>query len=157
VQACNQAIWCIRSRSNDDCYFIFNPFHLKHSTYFTFNPFHMKLLDLDWMLWIVWLHACTEMSDCTGYVLSSPYTETLGTQAPINTPVQCPWEAGLTELLTSRVKTLFTLFSFPVGSTCPGEQVPTNCIGSDFFYSCRCISVLVSMNISSLSTNLVEL
>jgi hypothetical protein len=53
VQACNQAIWCIRSRSNDDCYFIFNPFHLKHSTYFTFNPFHMKPLDLDWMLWIV--------------------------------------------------------------------------------------------------------
>ena len=76
VQACNQAIWCIRSRSNDDCYFIFNPFHLKHSTYFTFNPFHMKPLDLDWMLWIVWLHACTKMSDCTGYVLnmSSPIT-----------------------------------------------------------------------------------
>ena len=73
VQACNQAIWCIRSRSNDDCYFIFNPFHLKHSTYFTFNPFHMKPLDLDWMLWIVWLHACTKMSDCTGYVLNVGY------------------------------------------------------------------------------------
>jgi hypothetical protein len=71
VQACNQAIWCIRSRSDDDCYFIFNPFHLKHSTYFTFNPFHMKPLDLDWMLWIVWLHACTKMSDCTGYVLGN--------------------------------------------------------------------------------------
>jgi hypothetical protein len=41
VQACNQAIWCIRSKSNDDCYFIFNPFHLKYSTYFTFNPFHI--------------------------------------------------------------------------------------------------------------------
>jgi hypothetical protein len=69
VQAYNQAIWCIRSRSNDDCYFIFNPFHLKHSTYFTFNLFHMKPLDLDWMLWIVWLHVCTKISDCTGYVL----------------------------------------------------------------------------------------
>jgi hypothetical protein len=53
VQACNQAIWCIRSRSNDGCYFIFNLFHLKYSIYFTFNPFHMKPLDLDWMLWIV--------------------------------------------------------------------------------------------------------
>jgi hypothetical protein len=53
VQACNQAIWCIRSKSNDDCYFIFNPFHVKHSTYFTFNPFYIKPLDLDWMLWIV--------------------------------------------------------------------------------------------------------
>jgi hypothetical protein len=53
VQACNQAIWCIRFISNDDCYFIFNHFHLKHSTYFTFNPFHMKPLDLDWMLCIV--------------------------------------------------------------------------------------------------------
>jgi hypothetical protein len=42
-----------------------------------------------------------------------PYIETLGTQAPINTPVQCPWEAGLTELLPSQVETLFTLFSFP--------------------------------------------
>jgi hypothetical protein len=41
-----------------------------------------------------------------------PYIETLGTQAPINTPVQCPWEARLTELLPPRVKTLFTLFSF---------------------------------------------
>jgi hypothetical protein len=49
VQACNQVIWYIRSRSNDDCYFIFNPFHLKHSTYFTFNSFHMKPLDLDRM------------------------------------------------------------------------------------------------------------
>jgi hypothetical protein len=53
VQACNQAIWCIRSRSNDNCYFIFNPFHLKHSTYFTFNPFHIKPLDLDRMQQIV--------------------------------------------------------------------------------------------------------
>jgi hypothetical protein len=42
-----------------------------------------------------------------------PYIETLGTQAPINTPVQCPWEAGLIELLPSRVETLFTLLSFP--------------------------------------------
>jgi hypothetical protein len=70
MQAYNQAIWCIWSRSNDDCYFIFNFFHLKHSTYFTFNPFHIKPLDLDLMLCIVWLHACTKMSDCTGYVLS---------------------------------------------------------------------------------------
>jgi hypothetical protein len=69
VQACNQVIWCIRSRSNGNCYFTFNPFHLKPSVYFTFNHFHMKLLDLDWMLWIVWLHACTKMSDCTGYIL----------------------------------------------------------------------------------------
>jgi hypothetical protein len=53
VQACNQAIWCIRSRSNGNCYFTFNPFHLKPSVYFTFNHFHMKPLDLDWMLWIV--------------------------------------------------------------------------------------------------------
>jgi hypothetical protein len=42
-----------------------------------------------------------------------PYSKTLGTQAPINTPAQCPWEAGLTEQLPSRVETLFTLLSFP--------------------------------------------
>jgi hypothetical protein len=42
-----------------------------------------------------------------------PYIGTLGTQAPINTPVQCPWEARLIELLPSRVKTLFTLLSLP--------------------------------------------
>jgi hypothetical protein len=42
-----------------------------------------------------------------------PYIEALGTQAPINTPVQCPLEAGLTELLPSQVETLFTLLSFP--------------------------------------------
>jgi hypothetical protein len=53
VQACNQTIWCIRSRSNGNCYFTFNPFHLKPSVYFTFNHLHMKPLDLDWMLWIV--------------------------------------------------------------------------------------------------------
>jgi hypothetical protein len=53
VQACNQAIWCIRSRSNGNCYFTFNPFHLKPNVYFTFNHFHMKPLDIDWMLWIV--------------------------------------------------------------------------------------------------------
>jgi hypothetical protein len=41
-----------------------------------------------------------------------PYSKTLGTEAPINTPVQCPWEAGLTELLPPRVKTLFMLLSF---------------------------------------------
>jgi hypothetical protein len=42
-----------------------------------------------------------------------PYIETLGTQTPINTPVQCPSEAGLTEQSPSRVKTLFTLLSLP--------------------------------------------
>jgi hypothetical protein len=54
-----------------------------------------------------------------------PYIGTLGTQAPINTPVQCPWEAGLTEQLPSRVKPCLHSFHSPVGSTCPGEQVPT--------------------------------
>jgi hypothetical protein len=37
----------------------------------------------------------------------------LGTQIPINTLAQCPWEARLTELLPSRIETLFTLLSLP--------------------------------------------
>jgi hypothetical protein len=41
-----------------------------------------------------------------------PYIETLGTQAPINTPVKCPWEAGWIGQSPSRVKTLFALLSF---------------------------------------------
>jgi hypothetical protein len=49
-----------------------------------------------------------------------PYMETLGTRAPINTPVQCPWEVGLTELLSSRVKPCLHPFHSPVGSSCPG-------------------------------------
>jgi hypothetical protein len=57
---------------------------------------------------------------------------TLGTQIPINTPAQCPWEARLTELLPSRAKTLFTLLHSPVGSACTGEQVPTYPKGSTF-------------------------
>jgi hypothetical protein len=54
-----------------------------------------------------------------------PYIGTLDTRAPINTPVQYPWEAGLTEQLPSRVKPCLRSFHSPVGSTCPGEQVPT--------------------------------
>jgi hypothetical protein len=54
-----------------------------------------------------------------------PYIKTLDTRAPINTPVQGPWEAGSTEQLPSRVKLcLHSLYS-PVRSSCPGEQVPT--------------------------------
>jgi hypothetical protein len=58
------------------------------------------------------------------------YMETLGTRAPINTPVQCPWEARLTEQLPSQVRPCLHSFYFPVGSSCPGEQVPTNIISS---------------------------
>jgi hypothetical protein len=54
-----------------------------------------------------------------------PYIRTLDTRAPINTPVQCPLEVGLTEQLPSRVKPDLHSFRSPVGSTCPGEQVPT--------------------------------
>jgi hypothetical protein len=42
-----------------------------------------------------------------------PYSKTSGTQAPINTPVKCPYETRLTKLLPPRVKTLFSLLSFP--------------------------------------------
>jgi hypothetical protein len=42
-----------------------------------------------------------------------PYIKTLGTQVPINTLVQCPWEAGLTEQSSSRVKSLFAFLSLP--------------------------------------------
>jgi hypothetical protein len=82
VQACNQTIWCIRSRSNDDCYFIFNPFHLKHSTYFTFNPFHMKPLDaLDSLIARLhqneWLHR-----------ICPPY-QVCHRTCPLNIPLKC--------------------------------------------------------------------
>jgi hypothetical protein len=40
-----------------------------------------------------------------------PYIKTLGAQPPINTLVQCPWEAGLTEQSPSRVITLFAFLS----------------------------------------------
>jgi hypothetical protein len=54
------------------------------------------------------------------------YIGTLDTQTPINTPVQCPREAGSTEQLPSRVKPCLHSLHSPVGSTCPGEQVPTH-------------------------------
>jgi hypothetical protein len=54
-----------------------------------------------------------------------PYIETLGNQAPINTLVQCPWEARLREQSPSRVKPCLHSFHSPVGSSCPGEQVLT--------------------------------
>jgi hypothetical protein len=47
------------------------------------------------------------------------------TRVPINTPIQCPHKASLTELLPSHDKLCKHSFHFPVGSTCPGEQVPT--------------------------------
>jgi hypothetical protein len=56
-----------------------------------------------------------------------PYNGTLDSRAPINTPVQCPWETRLTEQLSSRVKPCLHSFHSPVGSTYPGEQVLTNC------------------------------
>jgi hypothetical protein len=46
-----------------------------------------------------------------------PYMETLGTRAPINTPVQCPWEAGLIKLLPSRVKPCLHPFHSPFQQT----------------------------------------
>jgi hypothetical protein len=47
------------------------------------------------------------------------------TRVPINTPVQCPHKARLTELLPSHDKLCKHSFHIPIGSTCPGEQVPT--------------------------------
>jgi hypothetical protein len=49
-----------------------------------------------------------------------PYIKTLGVQAPINSPVQCPWEAELTEQSPSRVKPRLHSLHSPVGSSCPG-------------------------------------
>jgi hypothetical protein len=46
---------------------------------------------------------------------------------PINTPVQCPHRGRLTKLLPSHDKLCKYSFRFPVGSTCPGEKVPTEC------------------------------
>jgi hypothetical protein len=47
------------------------------------------------------------------------------TRVPINTPVQCPHRGRLTKLLPSHDKLCKYSFHFPVGSTCPWEQVPT--------------------------------
>jgi hypothetical protein len=55
-----------------------------------------------------------------------PYIGTLGARAPINTPVQCPWEARLIEQSPSQVKPYLHPFYSPVGLACPGVQVPTN-------------------------------
>jgi hypothetical protein len=54
-----------------------------------------------------------------------PCLGTLTARVPINTPVQCPWEARLTEQLPFHAKPCLQSFHSPVGSTCPGEQVPT--------------------------------
>jgi hypothetical protein len=54
-----------------------------------------------------------------------PYNGTLDNRAPINTPVQCPLEARLTEQLSSRVRPCLHSFHSPIGSTCPGERVLT--------------------------------
>jgi hypothetical protein len=47
------------------------------------------------------------------------------TRVPINTPIQCPHRGRLTKLLPSHDKLCKYSFRFPVGSTCPVEQVPT--------------------------------
>jgi hypothetical protein len=52
------------------------------------------------------------------------------TRVPINTPVQCPHKARLTELLPSHDKLCQYSLHFPVGPTCLGKQVPTLFFGS---------------------------
>jgi hypothetical protein len=54
-----------------------------------------------------------------------PCLGTLAARVPINTPVQCPWEARLTEQSPFHSKPCLHSFHSPVGSTCLGEQVPT--------------------------------
>ena len=48
-----------------------------------------------------------------------PYQRTVDTRVPINTPVQCPWEARSTELLPFPVEPCKHFFHSLIGSTCP--------------------------------------
>jgi hypothetical protein len=54
-----------------------------------------------------------------------PCLGTFDTRVPINTPVPCPWEARLIELLPFIIELCVHSHHSPVGSTCPREQVST--------------------------------
>jgi hypothetical protein len=73
-----------------------------------------------------------------------PYIGTLDTRAPINTPVQCPWEAGLAEQLPSQVKPCLHSYHSPCWINLP-RRASSNNLSLDFLITWprACHSTLV--------------
>jgi hypothetical protein len=64
VQVYNQLIWTIQSRSMLSATLCLNPPTSPPQSVFAKRPL---LLNLDWIIWMDWLHDCINMTDCTEY------------------------------------------------------------------------------------------